>query len=155
MATGAKDPGAFKTIGELSSELGVAQHILRYWETKFPQLRPLQRARPMRPLGERVVVAAVRATDGDAGDAHHHADVRIGAAGGEGLGGTGHPDADAEVTLDVHRRLHERVTARAGEHRLGAAGAVLLFDLDHELDALALGRLPRDSRDLPVERIEQ
>jgi len=44
MATGAKDPGAFKTIGELSSELGVAQHILRYWETKFPQLRPLQRA---------------------------------------------------------------------------------------------------------------
>jgi DNA-binding transcriptional MerR regulator len=28
----------------LSSELGVAQHILRYWETKFPQLKPLQRA---------------------------------------------------------------------------------------------------------------
>ena len=44
VATGAKDPGAFRTIGELSTELGVAQHILRYWETKFPQLRPLQRA---------------------------------------------------------------------------------------------------------------
>jgi len=44
MATGEKAPGAFKTIGELSNELGVAQHILRYWETKFPQLRPLQRA---------------------------------------------------------------------------------------------------------------
>ena len=44
MATGDKAPGAFKTIGELSDELGVAQHILRYWETKFPQLRPLQRA---------------------------------------------------------------------------------------------------------------
>ena len=43
-ATGGKDPGAFRTIGELSNELGVAQHILRYWETKFPQLRPLQRA---------------------------------------------------------------------------------------------------------------
>jgi len=39
-----KDPEAFRTIGELSEELGVAQHILRYWETKFPQLRPLQRA---------------------------------------------------------------------------------------------------------------
>ena len=39
-----KDPGALKTIGELSDELGVAQHILRYWETKFPQLRPMQRA---------------------------------------------------------------------------------------------------------------
>ena len=43
-ATGEKAPGAFKTIGELSKELGVAQHILRYWETRFPQLRPLQRA---------------------------------------------------------------------------------------------------------------
>ena len=44
MATGEKDPGALKTIGELSQELGVAQHILRYWETRFPQLRPMQRA---------------------------------------------------------------------------------------------------------------
>lgn len=45
MATaGHKDPGAFLTIGELSQELGVAQHILRYWETRFPQLRPMQRA---------------------------------------------------------------------------------------------------------------
>jgi DNA-binding transcriptional MerR regulator len=39
-----KSPDAFRTIGELSAELGVAQHILRYWETRFPQLRPLQRA---------------------------------------------------------------------------------------------------------------
>jgi DNA-binding transcriptional MerR regulator len=43
VATAQKAPGAFKTIGELSQELGVAQHILRYWETKFP-LRPMQRA---------------------------------------------------------------------------------------------------------------
>jgi DNA-binding transcriptional MerR regulator len=41
---GDKEPGALKTIGELSEELGVAQHILRYWETRFPQLRPMQRA---------------------------------------------------------------------------------------------------------------
>jgi len=43
-AAGQKDPGALLTIGELSQELGVAQHILRYWETRFPQLRPMQRA---------------------------------------------------------------------------------------------------------------
>jgi DNA-binding transcriptional MerR regulator len=43
-SAGQKDPGALLTIGELSLELGVAQHILRYWETKFPQLRPMQRA---------------------------------------------------------------------------------------------------------------
>ena len=44
MATAEKAPDALKTIGELSQELGVAQHILRYWETKFPQLSPMQRA---------------------------------------------------------------------------------------------------------------
>jgi DNA-binding transcriptional MerR regulator len=44
VAAGDKEPGALKTIGELSNELGVAQHILRYWETRFPELRPMQRA---------------------------------------------------------------------------------------------------------------
>ena len=39
-----KAAGAFRTIGELSRETGLQQHILRYWETRFPQLRPLQRA---------------------------------------------------------------------------------------------------------------
>jgi DNA-binding transcriptional MerR regulator len=44
MANGAKAEGAFRTIGELSRETGLSQHILRYWETRFPQLRPLTRA---------------------------------------------------------------------------------------------------------------
>ncbi|WP_404373875.1 MerR family transcriptional regulator [Sphingomonas sp. MMS24-J45] len=35
---------AYRTIGELSRETDLPQHILRYWETRFPQLRPLQRA---------------------------------------------------------------------------------------------------------------
>ena len=39
-----KSDQAFRTIGELEGDLGVPQHILRYWETRFPQLRPLQRA---------------------------------------------------------------------------------------------------------------
>ncbi len=39
-----KGPEAFRTIGELAQEIGRPQHILRYWETRFPQLRPLQRA---------------------------------------------------------------------------------------------------------------
>jgi DNA-binding transcriptional MerR regulator len=39
-----KGASAFRTIGELSRETGLPQHILRYWETRFPQLRPLQRA---------------------------------------------------------------------------------------------------------------
>jgi DNA-binding transcriptional MerR regulator len=39
-----KSDQAFRTISELAAELGVPQHILRYWETRFPQLKPLQRA---------------------------------------------------------------------------------------------------------------
>jgi DNA-binding transcriptional MerR regulator len=39
-----KAEGAFLTISELAADLGLPQHILRYWETRFPQLRPLQRS---------------------------------------------------------------------------------------------------------------
>lgn len=31
-------------IGELADRIGVPTHVLRYWETRFPQLRPLQRS---------------------------------------------------------------------------------------------------------------
>ncbi len=41
---GTKTEAAFRTIGELAADTGLPQHILRYWETRFPQLRPLQRA---------------------------------------------------------------------------------------------------------------
>jgi DNA-binding transcriptional MerR regulator len=39
-----KAAGALRTIGELAQEIGRPQHILRYWETRFTQLRPLTRA---------------------------------------------------------------------------------------------------------------
>ncbi len=40
----AKGPEAFRTISEASLELGVAQHVLRFWETRFSFIRPLKRA---------------------------------------------------------------------------------------------------------------
>jgi len=39
-----KEQGAFRTIGELSKELGIKPHILRYWEDQFATLTPLKRA---------------------------------------------------------------------------------------------------------------
>lgn len=39
----AKASTAFRTISEVAEELGVAQHVLRFWETKFPAVRPLKR----------------------------------------------------------------------------------------------------------------
>ena len=44
MAPAGKAPGAVRPIGELSRETGLPTHILRYWETRFAQLRPLTRA---------------------------------------------------------------------------------------------------------------
>jgi len=39
----AKSAGAFRTISEVADELAVPQHVLRFWESKFPQIRPLKR----------------------------------------------------------------------------------------------------------------
>jgi len=38
-----KAGGAFRTISEVADELGVQQHVLRFWETKFNQIRPMKR----------------------------------------------------------------------------------------------------------------
>lgn len=38
-----KAADAFRTISEVADELHVPQHVLRFWETKFPQVRPLKR----------------------------------------------------------------------------------------------------------------
>lgn len=34
---------AFRNIGEVSAELGVRKHVLRFWEARFPQLKPMKR----------------------------------------------------------------------------------------------------------------
>ncbi len=38
-----KSPSAFRTISEVAEEINVAQHVLRFWETKFNQIKPLKR----------------------------------------------------------------------------------------------------------------
>ncbi len=38
-----KSPDAFRTISEVAADLNVPQHVLRFWETKFTQIRPLKR----------------------------------------------------------------------------------------------------------------
>jgi DNA-binding transcriptional MerR regulator len=45
MATpGVKSREAFRTISEAATELDVPQHVLRFWETRFSQIRPVKRA---------------------------------------------------------------------------------------------------------------
>ena len=40
----AKSAGAFRTISEAADEVGVPQHVLRFWETKFTFISPVKRA---------------------------------------------------------------------------------------------------------------
>lgn len=39
-----KSPDAFRTISEAAEELDVQQHVLRFWETRFTQIKPMKRA---------------------------------------------------------------------------------------------------------------
>ncbi len=39
-----KGPDAFRTISELAEELDLPQHVLRFWETRFSQIRPMKRS---------------------------------------------------------------------------------------------------------------
>lgn len=38
-----KGPDAFRTISEVAEDLGLPQHVLRFWETRFTQIKPLKR----------------------------------------------------------------------------------------------------------------
>jgi DNA-binding transcriptional MerR regulator len=38
-----KSPDAFRTISEVADDLDLPQHVLRFWETRFPQIKPLKR----------------------------------------------------------------------------------------------------------------
>ena len=39
-----KSPQAFRTISEVSNEINIPTHVLRFWETKFPNINPLKRS---------------------------------------------------------------------------------------------------------------
>ena len=103
----AKGPNAFRTISEAAEELGVPQHVLRFWETKFSFIRPMKRAggrRFYRPQ-DIAVLRGVRALLHDEGytikgvqKLHKDQGIRRLAAAGEGGGA---PAAD--LSEDVFR----------------------------------------------------
>ena len=43
LRSGAKSATAFRTISEVGKELDIPQHVLRFWESKFSQVKPLKR----------------------------------------------------------------------------------------------------------------
>ena len=64
-----KSDRAFRTISEAAEVIGVPQHVLRFWETRFPQLQPLKRGgnrRYYRPA-EMALLATIKAMLHDEG----------------------------------------------------------------------------------------
>lgn len=58
-----KAPDALRTIGEVAKALGIRQHVLRYWEEQFPQLKPVKRSggrRYYRPEDVRLIATIDR-----------------------------------------------------------------------------------------------
>ena len=94
----AKGPEAFRTISEAADELGVPQHVLRFWETKFGFIKPMKRAggrRFYRPA-DIVMLAGVRRLLHDEGytikglqKLHREQGTRVLVAAGSGPGVSG------------------------------------------------------------------
>ncbi|MDP1631574.1 MAG: MerR family transcriptional regulator [Caulobacter sp.] len=119
----AKGPHAFRTISEAAEELGVPQHVLRFWETKFSFIRPMKRAggrRFYRPQ-DIAVLRGVRALLHDEGytikgvqKLHKEQGVRWLAVAGEG--GEGVVDSQKAAPVAVERaevkpEARDRLTA--------------------------------------------
>lgn len=97
----AKGPEAFRTISEAADELHVAQHVLRFWETRFAFIRPMKRAggrRFYRPA-DIVVLAGVRRLLHDQGltikgvqKLHREQGIKALVAAGQGTGAVARGD---------------------------------------------------------------
>jgi DNA-binding transcriptional MerR regulator len=120
----AKGPHAFRTISEAAEELGVPQHVLRFWETKFSFIRPMKRAggrRFYRPQ-DIAVLRGVRALLHDEGYTIKgvqklHRDQGVRRLAGAGEGGSkdaSTPPAEADFTgvevVDIGGETRDRLS---------------------------------------------
>jgi DNA-binding transcriptional MerR regulator len=114
----AKGPEAFRTISEAADELGVPQHVLRFWETKFAFIRPMKRAggrRFYRPSDIAVLRGVRRLLHGEGytikgvQKLHREQGVRRLVAAGEG---EAVPSADAAPSSDLARTLQDLEAAK-------------------------------------------
>lgn len=127
----AKSAEAFRTIGEAATELGLKTHVLRFWETKFDNLRPMKRPdgrryyRPddmelLRRLQNLLHVqgltirGAVKALDGDGDDQPGAADA-VETAGAEEMTIGADTGASVRDLQEAVREAVERGDFRAAE----------------------------------------
>lgn len=148
----AKGPDAFRTISEAADEVGVPQHVLRFWETKFTFVKPMKRAggrRFYRPQ-DLVMLKGVRALlheDGYTirGVQQLYRDTgaqRILAAGERAPGRAGRI-ASMDVVAEVETEAAEATAAAAAPVRSNVTHTGLIAELaaaKARLDAALKGR---------------
>lgn len=118
----AKGPNAFRTISEAADELGVPQHVLRFWETKFSFIRPMKRAggrRFYRPQDVAVLngVRALLHSEGLTikGVQKLHRDHGLAQVIAAGLGANGSARLAANIDYDVLDQTARRLEGEARE----------------------------------------
>ncbi len=115
-----KSADAFRTISEVSEDVGVPQHVLRFWETKFSQIKPLKRGggrRYYRPddieLLNRIrawlyddgyTIKGVQKLLREGGSASTAAAGRASAAAGPAQAGRGGPESAGPATPQTGRQ---------------------------------------------------
>jgi DNA-binding transcriptional MerR regulator len=100
-ASSEKSERAFRTISEAAEVIGVPQHVLRFWETRFPQLQPLKRGgnrRYYRPA-DMALLETIRAMLHDRGLTIRGAKLAL-VETMEAARSAGHPEAPAEPLID-------------------------------------------------------
>ena len=143
-----KSADAFRTISEVAEDLDLPQHVLRFWETRFQQIRPLKRAggrRYYRPA-DIVLLRAIRQLLYDEGYTIKGVQRLLKEQGARGLSAaSGAPPAAIEPLFDLPD-LHETPFAeQAPQEKVGHADPAPLgleaaphVDREAIRDALAL-----------------
>ena len=147
-----KSAEAFRTIGEAAAELGLKTHVLRFWETKFDNLRPMKRPdgrrfyRPddmelLRRLQNLLHVqgltirGAVKALDGDNGD-QPGAAAEVEAEGADEMMTPVETGASVRELQEAVRDAVERGDFRAAEVQTSSAAKQRLESLLSDLTSL-------------------
>lgn len=124
-----KSPQAFRTISEVSEELDIPAHVLRFWETRFPQLTPMKRGggrRYYRPA-DVALLRGIRVALYDAGltikglqKIFRERGLRHVVALGEGVALDALPPEDAGAAPPTEAAPMAEAAAQAGDPRLDA-----------------------------------
>ena len=146
-----KSAQAFRTISEVATELDVPQHVLRFWESKFSQVRPLKRGGGRRYYRPEDIDLLRRIRTLLYDDGYTIKGVQRLLKEGRGRLPQQRLDLAAESALESLRIVSARAEAMAGgaalHHRLRVRRRLVRLQLERRKLALSVARL---GRSLPV-----